>query len=79
LIYLKSFAVGAFSVIGAIVLTAVSVMIYLAVLSRDLPANETYSWDPISFFRGSIAIWIVLLLVFLFGFGWEYRRLAAQR
>ena len=79
MVYFKSVIAGLIAIIGAVILMVVVVTAFLGFLSRDLPAGETYAWDPISIGRSSLIPWVFLLVVFMLGFAWEYRRAIAGR
>jgi preprotein translocase subunit SecY len=78
-IYLKSLAVGFIAIVFAVILTVMAMIAFLMFKGRDLPPNQTYNWDPISFFRSSHITWTLLFLAFLLGFTWEYRRVLARQ
>jgi hypothetical protein len=79
LIYLKSILCGLAAVFVAAVATAVAIIITLAIKSRNVPPGESYGWDPVSLFRGSLVSWFILALVFAIGFAWEYRHAVSHR
>jgi hypothetical protein len=74
MIYLKSALAGVVAVVAALIVTVLAMTVLLMIKSRDLPAGQAISWDPISFYRNSIVAWVCLALAFLIGFAWEYRR-----
>ncbi len=74
MIFLKSLLVGLGALVLAVVATAVTIVISLSIKGRNLPQGEGYGWDPVSLFRNSLLVWVVLALAFLIGFAWEYRR-----
>ena len=78
MIYFKSVAVGLVAVVIAVIATALAIIAFLAINGRNLPPNQTYAWDPISFFQSSLAAWVFLFMAFLLGFAWEYRRAVAE-
>jgi uncharacterized BrkB/YihY/UPF0761 family membrane protein len=73
MVYLKSFLVGVAAVIVVGVLFLVAIFVYLNVAYK--PAEgEAIGWDPISLVHQSPWVTVVLVLVFLVGFFWEFRR-----
>ena len=72
--YIKSFFVGVLAVLMAIIAMVVIVIVTLTLKGRNLPPNESIQWDPISLVRGSPIIWTILIMAFVIGFAWEYRR-----
>lgn len=78
MVYLKSLLAGLIAVVIAAVLASFGVVGFIAVKSHNLPPDQSWGWDPISFFRNSLIAWAFLLLGFLVGFVWEYRRSVVQ-
>ena len=76
MVLVKSVFVGLAATIAAAVSTAVVIVGWVLVKSRNLPDGQTYGWDPVSFYRGSALSWLILIAAFLLGFVWEYRRAA---
>ena len=74
MVLVKSVCAGVAAILIAAVGTAVVIMVWLGVKARNLPDGQVYGWDPISFFRGSVLSWLLLIGAFLLGFVWEYRR-----
>jgi uncharacterized membrane protein YjgN (DUF898 family) len=74
LILLKSLLAGFVALVLAVIATAVTIVISLSIKGRNLPQGEGYGWDPVSIFRNSLVVWVVLALAFVIGFAWEYRR-----
>jgi len=79
MIYLKSTLAGVAAVVAALIVTALIMIVILVMKSRDLPAGQAIGWDPISFYRGSMIAWMCLIVAFLVGFAWEYRRVIRVR
>lgn len=76
MVLVKSLFAGLAATIVAALGTAVTIMGWLGVKSRNLPDGQVYGWDPRSFFRGSMLSWLILVGAFIIGFVWEYRRAA---
>lgn len=74
MIYLRSVVVGVLAVVIAVIVTAISMVTILTIKTRNLPPGQAYGWDPITLFRNSLLAWVVVGLVFVLGFTWEYRR-----
>ena len=70
MIYLKSLCVGIIAVVMATVLTVVVGFVYLNAKSKG---DGSIGWDPISFARSSFG-WVIMVVAFLIGFIWEFRR-----
>lgn len=78
MIYLKCLFAGLTGVVIAAVVASFGIVGFLAVKSRNLAPGQSLGWDPISFFHNSILAWAFMLLGFLAGFVWEYRRSVAH-
>ena len=79
MIHLKSVMFGLLAVLLAAIATAMVMIAILVVWSRNLPPGAGYGWDPVSFYRHSLVGWAVVVLAFLIGYVWEYRREMAHR
>ena len=74
MVLVKRVFAGLAATIVAAVGTAVAIIGWILVKSRNLPDGQTYGWDPVSFYRGSVLSWVILIGAFVLGFAWEYRR-----
>jgi hypothetical protein len=75
MVLVKSVFVGLAASFMAAFATVVGVIAYSVVESRNLPANSTIGWDPVSFVRSPLS-WVILGGPFLLGFVWKYRRVS---
>lgn len=76
--YFKSVIVGLMTVVITLIAMAVVIVTILAIKSSHLPPGQSYGWDPVSFFQNSVVSWILLIIAFITGFFWEYRRAIAN-
>jgi len=70
---MKSVGVGLLSVLG---FALVSPLVFVAI-TLFLPAPReggSWGWDPVAFIKSPLS-WVILMLVFVTGFVWEYRHL----
>ena len=75
--FLKSFFAGFIAVLLGLITILVVVAVGLVIASSRMPEGTSVGWDPISLFRQSY-VWIALLLFFLIGFTWQFRRTRAS-
>lgn len=78
MIHLKSVLCGFAAVIVAVFAAGVVIATSVAIQSRNLPPAESYGWDPVSLFRQSVLIWMLLAAAFVIGYVWQYRREVAR-
>jgi uncharacterized BrkB/YihY/UPF0761 family membrane protein len=78
MIFVKSFCVGLLASVGVLLVLGIAAVIGLMVASRmSSGAQDSIGWDPISLRRPLPAL-LLILLPFVLGFWWEYRRLTAH-
>jgi cell division protein FtsX len=75
-IYSKSLAAGLAAVLLAAMLLPFVMAVYFRIVYKPF-GNEVAGWDPVSFARWPVA-WLVITLIFLIGFVWEFRRAKAK-
>ena len=79
--YLRSFLAGvAATVITEILVIIAAVTVSITAFSQPRNVDTTFvfvGWDPISFARTAPG-WGILVLAFVVGFWWQYRRLAVR-
>ena len=74
MIYVKSLVVGIAAVVIATILSPFLMGLYLYIAYKP-KENEAIGWDPISFTKRPVA-WLIIALIFVAGFVWEFRRAA---
>ena len=72
MIYIKSLIAGIIAVMIATVLTVLVVGACISITNKP-KEGEGIGWDPISFVRNSTGR-IIIVVSFLAGFIWEFRR-----
>ena len=73
MIYLKSLVVGITAVVMAALFSAFFMTLYLYAYKPK--GNEAIGLDPVSFAKTPVA-WLVVVVIFMAGFLWEFRRAA---
>jgi len=74
MIYVKSLVAGIAAVVIATILPPFLMGLYLYIAYKP-KENEAIGWDPISFTKQPVA-WLIIALIFVAGFVWEFRRAA---
>lgn len=79
MIYLKSVLVGLAAIFIAELIVIVAGITALFLIASRQPSGSKgwIGWDPVSVAR-TPAGWMILVLAFVVGFWWEYRRLALR-
>lgn len=79
MIYVKSVLTGLAAVIVAEILVAIGGISALLVIASRQPheSDGGLGWDPVAFAR-TLPGWLILVLAFVAGFWWQYRRLASR-
>jgi len=78
MIYFRSVLAGLAATVIAEILVIIAAMAMLVIMAKQ-PSNSDFvfvGWDPVFFARTAPGL-IILLLAFVAGFWWEYRRAAA--
>ncbi len=73
MIYVKSVAAGITVVVLATLLSSLLIGLYLAYKSKQ---NEAIGLDLISFAKTPLA-WLIVAVIFMAGFFWEFRHIKA--
>lgn len=82
MVYFRSFLAGlAATILAEILILIVALFILLIIPAGRQPDTGTdfvfVGWDPVAFARTAPG-WIILLLAFVAGFFWQYRRFTAH-
>jgi hypothetical protein len=79
MLYFKSVLAGIAAIIVAEFIVIAGAITLLFVIASRRPAGEEggIGWDPVAFGRTTPG-WIILVLAFIVGFWWQYRRLVAR-
>ena len=76
MIYIKSLVAGITAVVIATLLSPFLMGLYVYIIYKP-KENEAIGWDPISFaHRPSAWLIIAVIVIFMAGFVWEFRRAA---
>ena len=78
MIYFKSVLAGVAAIIVAellVIAAGLSALPFVASRLRRNGEEGAIGWDPVAFARTPPG-WLILLIAFLLGFWWQYRRLA---
>ena len=76
MVYAKSLAAGLAAVLLAAMLLPFVMAVYGRIVYKPF-GNEVVGWDPIGLAKWPVA-WLVVSLIFLIGFTWEFRRAKAK-
>jgi hypothetical protein len=78
MVYVKRLLAGLIALIVVpiclFVVLMVGMLLY-ASLHQPTSGEGSIGWDPVSLWRSNPVVWLIPVLMFLAGFGWEYRRL----
>jgi hypothetical protein len=79
MLYFKSVLAGIAAMIVAEFIVIAGAITLLFVISSRQPAGEEggLGWDPVSFTSTAVGV-IILVIAFIGGFLWQYRRLVAR-